>query len=163
MKTWLLKSEPSVFSFSDLQRSPASTTSWDGVRNYAARNFLRAMKLGDLAFFYHSNAEPNAIVGVVEVVREAYPDATQFEKKSEYFDARSKRDDPLWSTVDVRAREPFVRPVTLAELRATAGLEKMELLRRGSRLSVTPVTAEEWRIVSALGGAGASGTEAPGS
>lgn len=156
MSYWLLKSEPSVFSFSHLQRSPSSTTSWEGVRNYAARNFLRAMKAGDLALFYHSNAEPNAIVGVVEVVREAYPDATQFQKKSEYYDARSKRDEPLWSAVDVRAREPFARPVTLAELRGTPGLEKMELLRKGSRLSVTPVTAEEWKIVCALGGVGAS-------
>ncbi|NUO63297.1 MAG: EVE domain-containing protein [Gemmatimonadaceae bacterium] len=156
MNFWLLKSEPSVFSFADLQRAPASTTSWEGVRNYAARNFLRAMKTGDRAFFYHSNAEPNAIVGIVEVVREAYPDPVQFVKKSDYYDARSKREDPLWSTVDVRALEPFARPVTLAELRGVAGLEKMELLRKGSRLSVTPVTAEEWRIVRALGGVSAS-------
>ncbi|NUQ20791.1 MAG: EVE domain-containing protein [Gemmatimonadaceae bacterium] len=156
MNHWLLKSEPSVFSFSDLQRAPESTTSWEGVRNYAARNFLRAMKRGDLAFFYHSNAEPNAIVGIAEIVREAYPDATQFQKRSEYYDARSKREEPLWSTVDVRAREPFARPVTLAELRVTAGLEKMELLRKGSRLSVTPVTADEWKIVCTLGGVSAS-------
>ena len=156
MNHWLLKSEPSVFSFSDLQRAPESTTSWEGVRNYAARNFLRAMKRGDLAFFYHSNAEPNAIVGIAEIVREAYPDATQFQKRSEYYDARSKREEPLWSTVDVRAREPFARPVTLAELRVTAGLEKMELLRKGSRLSVTPVTADEWKIVCALGGVSAT-------
>ena len=156
MTHWLLKSEPSLFSFSYLQRAPESTTSWEGVRNYAARNFLRAMKRGDLAFFYHSNAEPNAIVGIAEIVREAYPDATQFQKRSEYYDARSKREEPLWSTVDVRAREPFARPVTLAELRVTAGLEKMELLRKGSRLSVTPVTADEWKIVCALGGVSAT-------
>lgn len=155
MNFWLLKSEPTVFSFSDLQRTPASTTSWEGVRNYAARNFLRAMKLGDRAFFYHSNTDPNAIVGIVEVVREAYPDPLQFAKKSEYYDARSKREDPLWSTVDVRALEPFARPVTLAELRGAAGLEKMELLRKGSRLSVTPVSADEWRIVCGLGGVSA--------
>lgn len=156
MNHWLLKSEPSVFSFADLQRAPQSTTSWEGVRNYAARNFLRAMKRGDLAFFYHSNAEPNAIVGIVEIVREAYPDATQFQKKSEYYDARSKREEPLWSTVDVRARQPFARPVTLAELRATTGLGKMELLRKGSRLSVTPVAPDEWTIVCALGGVSAT-------
>ena len=156
MNYWLIKSEPTVFSFSDLQRTTGSTTSWEGIRNYQARNFLRAMRLGDRAFYYHSNAEPNAIVGVVEVAREAYPDPTQFDKKSEYYDPRSKREDPLWSMVDVRALEPFARPVTLAELRGTAGLEKMEILRRGSRLSVTPVSAEEWRIVCALGGVSAS-------
>ena len=156
MNYWLLKSEPSVFSFSDLQRTTGSTTSWEGIRNYQARNFLRAMKLGDRAFFYHSNAEPNAIVGIVEVAREAYPDPTQFEKKSEYYDARSKREDPLWSMVDVRAVQPLARAVTLAELRGVPGLERMEILRKGSRLSVTPVTADEWRIVCALGGVSVS-------
>ncbi|HEX2778875.1 MAG TPA: EVE domain-containing protein [Gemmatimonadaceae bacterium] len=155
MPRWLLKSEPSEFSFADLQRAPGGTTSWDGVRNYAARNFLRAMKVGDRVFFYHSNAEPNAIVGVAEVVREAYPDATQFDRKSEYYDPKSPRDEPRWSSVDIRAVAPFARPVTLAELRSAKGLEKMELLRKGSRLSVTPVSDAEWAIVAAIGGVSA--------
>ena len=156
MSYWLLKSEPSVFSFADLQREPGQTTSWTGIRNYAARNFLRGMKRGDLAFFYHSNAEPNAIAGIVEVVREAYPDETQFDRKSEYFEKRATRAEPVWSTVDVRARQPFVRPVTLAELRAEPGLATMELLRKGSRLSVMPVTPAEWTLACALGGVSAS-------
>jgi predicted RNA-binding protein with PUA-like domain len=152
MPHWLLKSEPAEFSWDDLRNAPNRTTSWDGVRNYAARNFLRAMKLGELAFFYHSSAEPNAIVGIVEVVREAYADETQFDRKGEYFEKRATRAEPVWSTVDIRAREAMPRPVTLAELRGVPGLEKMELLRRGSRLSVTPVTDGEWAAVRALVG-----------
>jgi predicted RNA-binding protein with PUA-like domain len=157
MKHWLVKSEPSSFSFDDLWRSPKRTTSWEGVRNYQARNFLREMKRGDRVFFYHSSAEPNAIVGIAEVAREAYPDESQFDRKSEMHDPRSTRESPTWSTIDLKAISAFPRPVTLAELRGTAGLEKMELLRKGSRLSVTPVTADEWRIVSALAGVSDAG------
>lgn len=152
MKYWLVKSEPTSFSFADLEKAPKRTTSWEGVRNYAARNFLRAMKRGDRVFYYHSNAEPNAIVGIAEVVREAYPDESQFDRKSEMHDPKSTREAPTWSTVDLKAVRALPRPVTLTELRGVAGLEKMELLRKGSRLSVSPVTDDEWRVVTRLAG-----------
>ena len=133
-------------------KAPNRTTSWDGVRNYAARNFMREMRKGDLALFYHSSTDPSAAVGVAEIVREAYPDPSQFDPTDDHFDPKSKRDDPAWSMVDVRAREPFTSPVTLTSLRGVKGLEKMELLRKGSRLSVMPVTPEEFKIVCRLGG-----------
>ena len=152
MSYWLVKSEPTSFSFADLEKSPKRTTSWEGVRNYAARNFLRAMKKGDRVFFYHSNAEPNAIVGTCEVVREAYPDESQFDRKSEMHDPKSTRELPTWSTVDLKAVRALPRPVTLTAMRGVAGLEKMELLRKGSRLSVMPVTAGEWQVVCELAG-----------
>ena len=157
MNYWLVKSEPSSFSWDDLWRAPKRTTSWEGVRNYAARNFLRAMKRGDRVFYYHSNAEPNAIVGIAEVAREAYPDASQFDRKSEMHDPKSTREAPTWSTVDLKAVRALPRPVTLAELRGVPGLEKMELLRKGSRLSVSPVTGGEWRIVTGLAGISEAG------
>ncbi len=160
MKYWLVKSEPSSFSYDDLANAPERTTSWEGVRNYAARNFLRAMTRGDRVFYYHSNAEPNAIVGIAEVVREAYPDASQFDRKSGMHDPKSKRDSPTWSTVDLTAVTAFPRPVTLTELRGVPGLEKMELLRKGSRLSVMPVSAGEWRIVCKLAGVSAAISDA---
>jgi len=149
---WLVKSEPDCFSFDDLLRAPARTTSWDGVRNYQARNFMRDdMKRGDLVFFYHSGAEPPAIVGVAEVVRESYPDHTAFNPDEEHFDPKSREDSPTWMMVDLRAVEPLARQLALADLRGVPGLERMALLQKGSRLSVQPVTAEEWEIVYELG------------
>lgn len=148
---WLLKSEPEVFSFDDLMAAPDRTTFWDGVRNYQARNTIRDdMKRGDLAFFYHSNADPMAIVGIAEVVREAYADHTAFDAKDPHFDPKSKPDAPTWFMVDVRAVEPLRRPVTLAELKAEPRLAKMALLQKGSRLSVQPVTPDEWKVVLEL-------------
>lgn len=148
---WLLKSEPDVFSFDDLVASPGSTTHWDGVRNYQARNFMRdEMRVGDLAFFYHSSTEPNAIVGTVRVVRAAYPDHTAFDPKDAHFDPKSRRDEPTWYMVDVKAEEHIAHPVTLAELRGVKQLARMELLRKGSRLSVQPVRPEEWEAVMRL-------------
>jgi predicted RNA-binding protein with PUA-like domain len=148
---WLVKSEPDAFSFDDLVASPDRTTCWDGVRNYQARNSMRDdMKRGDLVLFYHSSTEPAAIVGVAEVVREAYPDHTAFDPKDPHFDPKSKADAPTWMMVDLRAVEPLAKPLTLAELRGVPGLEKMVLLQKGSRLSVQPVTAKEWEIVLAL-------------
>jgi predicted RNA-binding protein with PUA-like domain len=145
---WLVKSEPESFSWDDLWRAPKRTTSWDGVRNYQARNLLRdEMKKGDLVFFYHSSTDPSAIVGVCEVAREGYPDATQFDSKSDYFDAGSDPAEPRWYVVDLKAVEPLPRPMTLKELRGTRGLEDMVLLRKGSRLSVQPVSAKEWSVV----------------
>jgi predicted RNA-binding protein with PUA-like domain len=149
---WLLKSEPSTFSFDDLRASPRRTTRWEGVRNYQARNLLREMKRGDQAFFYHSNADPPAVVGTVTIVREAYPDADQFDPRSPYHDPGSDPADPRWVMVDVRYGRPLRRPVTLPELRAKASLAGMVLLRKGSRLSVQPVTAAQWRTILKLGG-----------
>jgi predicted RNA-binding protein with PUA-like domain len=145
---WLVKSEPGTFAWEDLWRAPKRTTVWDGVRNFQARNLLRdEMKQGDLVFFYHSSADPTAIVGICEVVREGYPDPTQFDPKSDHYDPGSDRSSPRWFVVDLEAREPLPRPVTLQELRATRGLERMVLLKKGSRLSVQPVSAREWRTV----------------
>jgi predicted RNA-binding protein with PUA-like domain len=147
---WLVKSEPEVFSFDDLVLAPKRTTHWDGVRNFAARNFLRdGMKLGDGVFFYHSMANPQAIVGICEVVREAYPDSTAFDKKSYGYDENAKPDDPQWYMVDLRAVEQLPRPVTLPEIKARKELADMALLRIG-RLSVTPVRAKEWETIVAM-------------
>jgi predicted RNA-binding protein with PUA-like domain len=144
---WLVKSEPEVFSFDDLVLAPKRTTHWDGVRNFAARNFLRdGMKLGDRVFFYHSMANPQAIVGICEVVREGYPDATAFDRKSYGYDPNSKPDDPQWYVVDLRAVDQLPRPVTLVEIKARKELADMALVRIG-RLSVTPVRAEEWETI----------------
>ena len=148
---WLVKSEPSAFSWDDLERAPGRTTCWDGVRNHQARNFMRdGMRLGDLVLFYHSSTDPAAVVGIAEVAREAYPDHTAFDPDDPHFDPKSRRDAPTWMMVDLRAVERFRRPVTLEALKGTKGLEKMELLRRGNRLSVQPVTATEFAIVRAM-------------
>lgn len=150
-RCWLVKSEPDVFSFDDLLAAPRRTTCWDGVRNHAARNFLRdAMRLGDRVFFYHSNAEPSAIVGICEVVREAYPDGTAFDPAQYGYDERSSPDAPTWFMVDLQAVEPLGRPVTLPMIKGAKPLAQMVLLRVG-RLSVTPVTAAEWDAVVAMG------------
>lgn len=147
---WLFKSEPTTFSIDDLVKSPGQTTCWEGVRNYQARNFLKSMKVGDLGFFYHSHADPPAIVGIVQVVKAAYPDFFAFDSKSRYFDPRSAPDAPRWFLVDVRLVEKFPQALSLEQLRAIKGLEKMELLRKGSRLSVQPVRPEEWQRVAGL-------------
>jgi predicted RNA-binding protein with PUA-like domain len=147
---WLVKSEPETFSFDDLLAAPGRTTRWDGVRNFAARNHLRAMKKGDRVLFYHSSTKPTAVVGVAEVAREAYPDSTALDKKDPHFDPKSKADDPTWFMVDIRALEKFKRPVSLDEIKQTKGLSTMALIRLG-RLSVQPVTPEEFEIVTKLG------------
>ena len=125
---WLLKSEPQAFSFDDLLAAPKRTTCWDGVRNYQARNFMRdGMRVGDQAFFYHSSTEPAAIAGVVEIVREAYPDHTAFDPDDPHHDPKSRPEAPTWLMVDVRAVRRFDEPITLQELRETAGLEGLPL------------------------------------
>jgi predicted RNA-binding protein with PUA-like domain len=152
MRYWLMKSEPDEFSIDDLAKAPKQTTPWFGVRNYQARNFMRdEMRVGDRAFFYHSSCPEPGIVGIVEIARLAYPDATQFDPKSEYYDAKSTREAPRWVNVDVRLVKK-TRLVGVPELRATRGLEDMVTLRRGNRLSITPVTAAEWKIVERLSG-----------
>lgn len=150
MTRWLLKSEPDVFSYADLER--AGWEPWNGVRNYQARNFLRAMLAGDLALFYHSNAQPSGVAGVCRVVRAAYPDPAQFDPDSPDFDPRSTPIDSRWSAVDVAPLRALPRFVTLAELRAAPELADFALLRRGSRLSVMPVAEVHWNAVLRLGG-----------
>jgi len=153
MGHWLMKSEPDVFGIEHLAKARRKTTHWDGVRNYQARNFLRdGMRLGDLAFFYHSNCDEPAIVGVVEVVRAGYPDHTAFDTKDAHFDADSDPKQPRWFMVDVQLTRKLARPITLAALRnhSTGALKGFALLRRGNRLSVMPVSAAHWKFILAL-------------
>jgi len=153
MRYWLMKSEPSEFSIDDLVRARGQTTPWVGVRNYQARNFMRdGMRLGDRAFFYHSSCAEPGIAGIVEISHLAYPDATQFDRKSAYYDAKSTPDAPRWVHVDVKLVRK-TKLVTLPMLRATAGLEDMVVLHKGNRLSITPVTPAQWKIVEKLASA----------
>jgi predicted RNA-binding protein with PUA-like domain len=147
---WLIKSEPDVFSFDDLLAAPKQTTCWDSVRNSSARNFLRdGMKKGDLAFYYHSNAEPSAIVGICEVVREGYPDPTALDPAHDYYDASSNADTPTWFMVDVKAVRKLASPVALPAIKSSAALRDMALVKVG-RLSVVPVQPDEWETVIAM-------------
>jgi predicted RNA-binding protein with PUA-like domain len=153
MSYWLMKSEPDVFGIDDLATSPRRTTHWDGVRNYQARNFLRdAMRVGDLAFFYHSSCAEPAIVGVMKVVRAGYPDHTAFATDDKHFDPDSDPAKPRWYMVDVQLQRKLERPVTLATLRKheKGRLKGLALLQRGNRLSVTPVSAAHWKCILAL-------------
>jgi len=150
MNHWLIKSEPDVFSIGDLAKAKRQTTHWEGVRNYQARNFLRAMQIGDRALYYHSNATPSAVAGIVEIVRTAYPDPTAWDKTSDYHDPKASPENPVWSMVDVKLVEIFPREIPLDELRSVKALVGMELLRRGSRLSVQPVTAAQFRTIETL-------------
>jgi len=152
MPYWLMKSEPSAFSIQDLQRGPRQTTCWDGVRNFQARNFMRAMRTGDQVLFYHSNADPPAAVGIAEVVKEAYPDASAFDPTDLHYDPQSTPEHSRWDMVDIRLVRVFPRPLSLERLRKEPGLKRMALLRKGSRLSVQPVRPEEWKIVLRLVG-----------
>ena len=150
MKHWLMKSEPSEMSIDDLSKLPRRTAPWTGVRNYTARNFMRdAMRVGDLAFFYHSSCPEPGIAGIVEVSAPAHPDPTQFDPESDYHDPKSTREAPRWMCVDVTFVEK-TRLIAIAELRASKALEKMVTLQRGNRLSITPVTAAEWKAVLKL-------------
>ena len=146
---WLVKCEPAAYTIDALERD--GTCGWEGVRNFQARNFLRSMKRGDPVIFYASNADPSGATGVAEVMRDAYPDPFATKKGHRYFDPKSTPENPIWYTVDLGFVEKFKRTVPLGELRETPGLEGMEILRKGSRLSVTPVTKEEFEIVRRLG------------
>ncbi len=153
MNYWLLKSEPTSFGIDDLARAPGRKTAWDGVRNYQARNMLRDdMHKGDQAFFYHSSCETPGIVGIVAVVRAGYPDKTAFDPKHHHFDADSDPSAPRWFMVDVRLVRKFARIITLDELRAHAQgkLRDLQLLKRGTRLSVLPVSAKSWAFILSL-------------
>jgi predicted RNA-binding protein with PUA-like domain len=146
---WLMKSEPDVYSIADLQRD--GKTCWDGVRNYQARNYMRDdMKKGDGVLFYHSNTQPMGIYGIAEIVREAYTDHTAFDPKDKHFDPKSDPQNPAWMMVDIGYVGTLPEPITLATLKNTPGLEKMQVIQRGSRLSVHPVTAAEWMIIMGL-------------
>jgi predicted RNA-binding protein with PUA-like domain len=148
MQYWLMKSEPDEFSIDDLAAASGRTTPWFGVRNYQARNFMRdKMEIGDRAFFYHSSCPQPGIAGVVTVSRLAYTDASQFDRKSPYFDPKATRETPRWVNVDVTLVKK-TRLVPLTELRAQAPLARMRVLRLGNRLSITPVTAAEWRYIT---------------
>jgi predicted RNA-binding protein with PUA-like domain len=150
MNYWLIKSEPAEFGIDDLLRAVKKTSPWFGVRNYQARNFMRdQMQLGDQAFFYHSSCEVPGIAGIVEIARPAYPDATQFDHKSKYFDPKATRDKPRWFNVDVRLVKK-TRLLPLSALRNYPQLAKMRLLQPGNRLSITPVDPAEWKFIAGL-------------
>jgi predicted RNA-binding protein with PUA-like domain len=153
MKNWLMKSEPNAFSIDDLARRPNQTEHWDGVRNYQARNMMRdEMKIGDQVFFYHSNCNPPGIVGIAQVVKEGYPDFTAFDPQSKYFDDKSAPGQPRWYMVDVQLVRKFKRLISLDELRQYPQLAGMKLLRRGNRLSITPVEPGHWVFILGLEG-----------
>jgi predicted RNA-binding protein with PUA-like domain len=150
-RCWLVKSEPDCFSIHDLAAAPRQTTCWSGVRNFQARNFMRDdMQRGDRVLFYHSGAEPPAIVGTAVVTRESYPDDTAFNPADDHYDPKASADNPIWQMVDIRLETIFESPLPLPLLRQTPGLKQMELLRKGSRLSVQPVTPAEFEIVLRL-------------
>jgi predicted RNA-binding protein with PUA-like domain len=150
---WLMKSEPGCFSFADLQRRPGGTEHWDGVRNFQARNLLRdELREGDGVLFYHSNTPQPAIVGLARVVHGGYPDFTARDPRSAHFDPRASEANPIWYMVDVQALAPLPQPLSRDDLRRHPVLAAMEVLRKGSRLSVQPVTAEQWRTVLQVAG-----------
>ena len=152
MNYWLIKSEPEEFSIDDLENAPKQTEHWDGVRNYQARNFMRdTMSVGDPVFFYHSNCETPAIVGIAEVASGAYPDHTAFDANDPHFDPKSDPDNPRWMMVDVRFKRKTKRPISLKELKEhAAALEGFRLIARGNRLSVMPVEKQHWKYVLSL-------------
>jgi predicted RNA-binding protein with PUA-like domain len=148
MHYWLFKSEPSCFSIDDLSKRPKQTSHWDGVRNYQVRNMLRDnIKKGDLAFFYHSSCTPPGIAGIVEVVKEGYPDFTAWDIRSDHFDPASTPENPRWYMVDVKLVEKFPRLITLNEIKRNPALKQMLILRKGNRLSITPITPAEWETI----------------
>ncbi|HMN46898.1 MAG TPA: EVE domain-containing protein [Povalibacter sp.] len=152
MNYWLMKSEPGTFSIDDLAAAKKSTTGWDGVRNFQARNYLREMKKGDLAFFYHSSCDVPGVAGIVKVVREGYPDPSAFDAKDDHYDPDSKKDNPRWYSVDVQLERKFDEVISLEELRKheKGKLKNMIVLKRGNRLSVTPVTKSEFEFIASL-------------
>ncbi len=150
MNYWLMKSEPDVFSITDLKNRLGRTEAWDGVRNYQARNYIRGMQPGDLAFFYHSSCDVPGIVGSMTISTAARPDLTAVDKKHIHFDPNSRADNPTWYLVDVKFKKQFRRIITLNELREHKALSKMRLLQKGSRLSIMPVTVKEWNYILGL-------------
>jgi predicted RNA-binding protein with PUA-like domain len=151
MAYWLFKSEPSAYSFADLWAAPERTTGWDGVRNYQARNYLRdQVNVGDGVLFYHSSADPPCVAGIAEVVVGAHPDPTAFDPKDEHYDPKSDPADPTWFQVSIRAQRAIEPPLGLPLLNSVSALAGMELLKKGSRLSIQPVTASQWKTIMSL-------------
>ncbi len=148
MNYWLMKSEPDEFSIDDLKRKKSEP--WSGVRNYQARNYIRQMRAGDAVFFYHSSCDEPGVAGVAEVAAAAYPDPTQFDPRSDYFDAASKREEPRWSLVDVKFKRKLKRTIALTELKGHKELKELALVRPGNRLSVLPVTKAQWDFILEL-------------
>jgi predicted RNA-binding protein with PUA-like domain len=148
MAYWLMKSEPETFSIDDLEK--IKTEHWDGVRNYQARNFMKAMKKKDFVFFYHSNCTPPGIVGVAEVSKEFYPDHTSFDKNSEYYDPKSTPEKPRWFMVEVTFKEKFKNIISLDQLKEEKKLEDLALVKKGNRLSVMPITEHQWKTILEL-------------
>ncbi|MGE3608202.1 MAG: EVE domain-containing protein [Bacteriovoracaceae bacterium] len=152
MKYWLMKSEPDVFSFENLKNCPKQTEPWSGVRNYQARNFMRdEMKVGDLILFYHSSCEIPGVAGIASVASAPYPDPTQFDKKSEYFDPKSNPENPRWMLVDVKFHQNLKSFVSLEEIKQEKSLAHMRLLQKGNRLSILPVTKDEFEKIKKMG------------
>ena len=146
---WLMKSEPDVFSIDDLAKKNRS--GWDGVRNYQARNYMRDnMKIGDIVLFYHSSCEVPGIAGIAKVCKESHPDPSQFDKKSEYYDEKATKENPRWYMVEVEFVKKLSKIITLQDLKNTNGLENMPVVQKGSRLSINPVTANEYKIIQDL-------------
>jgi predicted RNA-binding protein with PUA-like domain len=150
-KYWLVKTEPESFSFEDLKKSKNQTTFWDGVRNYQARNYIKEMKLKDKVLFYHSNANPKVVMGVCEVVKEAYADHTQFDPEDNHYFPSADPENPTWFMVDIKLLKEFKNPVTLETMKKNYKLSSMKLLQRGNRLSVMPVSAQEFNEIVKLG------------
>ena len=152
-KYWLFKSEPTAYSFDDLMNDPDGWAEWDGVRNYQARNMMRDdMKVGDSILFYHSNAKPMAVVGIASVVREGYDDFHGLDPEDKHYDPKATPEKPIWSMVDIKGERPLARPVTLAEIKGNPKLKDMLLIRKGMRLSIQPITKEEFDEVVEQGG-----------
>ena len=155
MQFWLMKSEPETYSIDDLAKEPDQTDHWDGIRNYQVRNFFRdAMKIGDMAFFYHSNCKVPGIVGTMRIVSEAYPDHTAFDPEEKYFDPKSDPGNPRWLMLDVKLESKFPQIISLSEMRDDPALQEMRILQRGNRLSVTQVSPKEWQHIIELSKAG---------
>lgn len=150
MRFWLMKSEPDVFSIDDLQTCPNQTEPWEGVRNYQARNFMREMQQEDLAFFYHSNCKEAGIVGVMKIAKDAYVDDSAFDENSVYFDPKSTLENPRWWRVDVKFAEKFSRTITLHELKTKTEVADFQLVQRGNRLSILPLTQTQWDFILSL-------------
>lgn len=145
---WLFKSEPDEYSIDDLGKDKNQTTHWDGVRNYQARNFIRDdMKQGDFVLYYHSNSDPKVVAGYCEIVKEGYPDFTQFDPENKHYDEKADPDNPRWFMVDIKLIEKFHTPVTLESIKGNKKLSEMRLVQRGNRLSVMPVTKEEFNEI----------------
>jgi predicted RNA-binding protein with PUA-like domain len=148
MAYWLFKSEPTTFSIDDLIKSPHQTTHWEGVRNYQVRNMLRDdIQVGDEVFFYHSNCTPPGIVGTMKIVKKGYPDASAWDKKSQYFDPKSSSENPIWYRVDVSFIKKFKKIISLDDIKQHPDLKNMLIVRKGNRLSITPVTTQEWKTI----------------